>query len=593
MEGNDSFTYTFVDEPTEIAKDTNGELDGMYVSISKMAIKNFPQTDSLNAAVISTDAVYESIFIIDKSLFDMAISYGMTLVDLYSVLGSDAAEMGMYVSAGTPTETGTEFEILETFLAGGSKDFVLIMILPPNMLSEQSTKTINFEFSLATITDPLIYSLSTDSNTNEQYYSVTGSYIDVQEIKVPATHKDIPVKAIASSAFKNSAVTTLNLSEATNLTTIDSSAFYGCASLTSADLSKATNLTTINNSAFYNCTNLTSITIPESVTSIGSSAFYNCTGLTEINYNAIKVTSTNSNIFANAGTAVSGITVNVGANVTLILDSLFYGVSKVQTVNFANGSVCATIGKQAFMSCSNLTSINLPSSLTTIGNQAFYSTGLTAITIPEKVSSIGERAFGYCSALADMVVDSNNTTYTSANGAKAIIQSTNNTLIAGCKNTEIPSTVQAIGNYAFVGCTGLNSVTIPEGLTTVGNYAFSGCSALTSVNFNGTSSLTTIGNYAFENCSALPSIDLSGKNSLTTIGTYAFKNCNKFTNITIPASVTSIGSYAFNSCTKLTSVNISSLQDWLEISFGGLAFATKYSLFVNNQALTQITMPAG
>ena len=51
----------------------------------------------------------------------------------------------------------------------------------------------------------------------------------------------------------------------------------------------------------------------------------------------------------------------------------------------------------------------------------------------------------------------------------------------GCKNTTIPNSVTAIGNFAFAYCYGLTSIVIPNSVTEIGNGAFEGCAGLTSV----------------------------------------------------------------------------------------------------------------
>jgi hypothetical protein len=124
---------------------------------------------------------------------------------------------------------------------------------------------------------------------------------------------------------------------------------------------------------------LTSIEIPDGVTSIGVYAFSDCTNLTVIDFNATAMgdLSYNNFVFADAGTSGTGITVNIGANVTKIPACLFYlpyedYAHKIVTVNFAPNSVCKSIGAYAFVYCSSLTSITIPDSVTGIGDYAFY-----------------------------------------------------------------------------------------------------------------------------------------------------------------------------------------------------------------------------
>ena len=163
-----------------------------------------------------------------------------------------------------------------------------------------------------------------------------------------------------------------------------------------------------------------------------------------------------------------------------------------------------SIGRAAFHGRSSLTSITIPNSVTSIENLAFAYSGLTSVTIPNSVTNIEDMAFAYSSSLTSIIVESGNTVYDSRNNCNAIINTTNNELIAGCKSTIIPNTVTSIGVSAFEGRSSLTSITIPNSVTTIGDYAFYGCSGLTSVTIP--NSVTSIYTQAFYNCQNLKNV---------------------------------------------------------------------------------------
>ena len=262
-----------------------------------------------------------------------------------------------------------------------------------------------------------------------------------------------------------------------SVTSIGDGAFWGCSSLASITIPEG--VTSIGNVAFYNCNSLTSITIPSSVTSIGSGAFYNCSNLTSITIPE-GVTSIGWNAFRNCSSLERII---IAEGVTIIDGATFYGCSGLTEITIPEG--VTNIYGQAFQNCSSLTSIEIPEGVTSIGDRAFGGcSSLKSITIPTTVTGISSEAFSGCSGLETITVEEGNTVYHSA--GNCIIETESKVLVAGCKNSIIPSdgSVTSIGAYAFRDCSSLTSITIPEGVTSIGREAFYGCGRLTAITFN-------------------------------------------------------------------------------------------------------------
>ena len=155
-----------------------------------------------------------------------------------------------------------------------------------------------------------------------------------------------------------------------------------------------------------------------------------------------------------------------------------------------------------------------------LGSRAFYNcSGLTSLSLPSGITSIGWEAFSGCSGLTSL---------------------------------SLPSGITSMGNEAFSGCSGLTSLSLPSGLTSIGYNAFSGCSGLTSL--SRPSGLTSIDFNAFSGCSGLTSLSLPS--GLTSIGIGAFSGCSGLTSLSLPSGLTSIGDVAFSGCSGLTSIYV-------------------------------------
>ena len=254
-------------------------------------------------------------------------------------------------------------------------------------------------------------------------------------------------------------------------------------------------VTSIGNRAFYNCSGLTSITIPSCIASIGNSAFYGCAGLTSV---------------------------RIPNSITSIGSYTFYGCSGLKAVSIPKS--VTDIGNSAFGYCSSLVSVIIPNSVKTIGERAFrWCTGLTSVTIPNSIAAIGSSAFYDCTSLT--IVDF------------ASIEN-----LCEIKFSDSYSNPLFYANHLYVKGQEVNEAVIPDGVTNIGDFAFLNCTGLTSVSIP--SSVTSIGKYTFRNCTGLQSITIPGR--VISIGDYAFSGCSRLETVICKAiNVPDIGVSAF------------------------------------------------
>lgn len=252
------------------------------------------------------------------------------------------------------------------------------------------------------------------------------------------------------------------------------------------------------------------------------------------------------------------VVVSDGAGCKTVPDSLFSGCMSIKTVDLSNA---ASIGKSAFENCKGLTRLTLkntvtigeaafkatilptaelPSSLRTLGKEAFASTTtLTTVVLPSGVTSFGDSAFQGCTRLATLTLAGS---------------TVGNSCFKGCTSlatVSVPASMRAIGSEAFSGCTSLKALTFASGTTSIGASAFQGCRTLPSVELPST--LTSLGASAFSGCTAMTSAKFS---SAVAVGSSAFSGCTALKTVDMGARAVSIGATAFQGCTAMASFDV-------------------------------------
>ena len=378
-------------------------------------------------------------------------------------------------------------------------------------------------------------------------------------INMPST-----VRAIAENAFKGCA----NLVNVTMPGDVKRGG-VGSQSLLPFSFSEAfPNLTGINltilngtttiNSGFANSLGIVSVNIPNSVTTYAVSAFDDSKAVFGNCHNLRDVTIPAScfGIFDEVFAGCSNLEVTIQDGVTEITNQAFAFCQTIASIVLS--SSVTSIANGAFADTQYVYTITLNEGLLSIGDDAFYRSGITSIVIPSSVTTFGDYIF-YESELRNVTI--------SENCFGELYKFTPEYEI----NVTIQNGVTAIANDAFMNSSYIATVTIPTSVVSIGDNAFKNCTNLTSVTFDipfgTTSSLQTIGDSAFAGCSSLTFIgNLLGYSSLpdtlTSIADYAFSGCTSLSSIVIPTSVTTIGSHVFEDSTIVYARATSRQSGW-------------------------------
>jgi len=443
---------------------------------------------------------------------------------------------------------------------------------------------------------------------DNSYIFIVGVEEDCIDVNIPKTINNLPVVGISDLAFASSNINSLEIND--NIMHIGSQFITNCDNLETIIIEGSD---VINHEAYYylfnGCilNNVKYLHITSKVKDLYfqlDRAYFNVETLETLYLDGLycnlfdndslkEITLKN---LTNTGQYYNSHNLEIVTleNVENLEMSIFASCENLTTVKLPNN--LKSIGYGAFSSC-NLNKIELPNSLNKIGEQAFWGcNNLESIVIPSSVTSIQNNAFSYCYAKLYCIVDSkpngwsskwmgddyNNSIiwnfksfysdssydYVLFNDNTASIAkyngSNNNVIIdneinidndtyvitkigdEAFKNStvtsvKLPNNINEIGAYAFAGCTNLTTFDIHEGVTKINRDAFSGCESLVSIKLP--NSLEEIGANAFRECTSLDVVDLP--KSLKIIGNYAFYGCSSISYFVVPESVLEIKAYAF------------------------------------------------
>ena len=366
-------------------------------------------------------------------------------------------------------------------------------------------------------------------------------------------------------------------------------------------------VTAINNSAFWEKDKLVGIIMPSTVTDVGYNVFKNCTGIEEITVPISLSLTKGSNASEAAFAGCTNIKkinftkgTGIGADYGGYYDRTPWYISKENDLEITMEEGITRIGHYMFANVTGLKKLELPTTITSIGSDAFNNCSNWETKIDmSKWTTIGSAAFSNCSKitgefkLSDELSELSSGTFNNCTNLTGEVKIPNkitkieSSTFSNCKGINkviIPDTVTYMDSMAFGDCTGIEELTVPISLSLNKGYnaseaAFARCTNIKKINFTkGTGigadyggnydrtpwyiskendleitmeeGITRIGHYMFANVTGLKKLELP--TTITSIGSDAFNNCSNWETKIDMSKWTTIGSAAFSNCSKIT-----------------------------------------
>lgn len=398
-----------------------------------------------------------------------------------------------------------------------------------------------------------------------------------------------------------------------DITSINSNAFYGYKGLTDVDLTNVTG--SIGSNAFYG-TSLTKLVLTDSIKSIDANAFGNCSKLTYVDYG--KSLTTISSLAFNKSTSIKDVVIPNQVSLTIADSiksipsveniyfegtmkdwlSLSYTSSAQNPIQYAKNFYVYETSESSFPDLL-VTDAIVPNEITSIGQYAFYGyKGLKAIHL-NNIEALGTDAFYKCTNLQDVYYDGTVSLdwckvdiankYADPMAYSHNFHTKNKDTYELVKEVIVDDSIKELNNYTFLNFSTLENITLPASLVASHTEVFEGCTSLTNTYYLGT--IEQWANIDFDQLKSNPmwhatnfylveeienkkvtEIDFTQfDSSFTGIKNYSFYNFDDLAKVTIPNTITSSGKQAFENCSTLVDVYYEgTLQDWANINFATL-----------------------
>ncbi len=281
------------------------------------------------------------------------------------------------------------------------------------------------------------------------------------------------------------------------------------------------------------------------------------------------VTYSVTTIRKNAFTGCSLNSIEIPSSITKICQEAFYngGASSVKikdlaawcNINFESyfKTNPLSTASHLFLNDEEIHDLVIPDGVKTITDHAFYYfSGLTSVKIPSSVTSIGYECFAYCLGIKTVEIGDNTSQEASTVLGRRIFYMCNN-----IDSVVLGNNIVEIGKDAFDGCKAIRSIVIPNSVKTIGSHAFLGCESLESVQLS--ENLKSIEWATFSSCTNLKSVIIP--DGVEFLGETAFGYCTNLTEVKLPSNLKKIDWCVFQGCTSLISIEIPDLTHTIYI----------------------------